>query len=86
MILGCKVGSLYILYFADFHSNLFPEGFDFIEKVKMDTKEFTQIRRDVKGIVKAKVKNSERKNKMFKKKLGGSRKRKHIRMKKALKR
>jgi len=51
----------------------------------MDTKEFTKIRRDVKGIVKAKVKNSERKNKMFKKKLGGSKQRKHIRMKKALK-
>ncbi|KAG5897302.1 hypothetical protein JTB14_011465 [Gonioctena quinquepunctata] len=63
------------------------EGFDFIEKMKLEEKtEFTKLRRNLKEIVKAKVKNNQRKNKMFKKKLGGSRKKKVIRMKKAMKR
>ncbi|XP_066249162.1 probable RNA-binding protein CG14230 [Euwallacea similis] len=63
------------------------EGQDFIEKVGSDhSKEFSKLRRDVKGIVRAKVKNTERKNKMFKKKLGGSKRRKQVRIKKALKR
>ncbi|XP_050312446.1 nucleolar protein 8 [Anthonomus grandis grandis] len=63
------------------------EGFDFIEKIRSEDKEFAKIRRDLKGIVRAKVRNNERKNKMFKKKLGGGNKRrKHVRMKKALKR
>jgi len=62
------------------------EGFDFIEKIKAENREFQKVRRDLKGIVKAKLRNNERKNKMFKKKLGGSKRRKHIRIKKALKR
>ncbi|ENN72821.1 hypothetical protein HUJ04_013388 [Dendroctonus ponderosae] len=62
------------------------EGFDFIEKMKASEKEFVSVRRQVKEIVKSKVRNNERKIKMFKNKLGGSKKRKHIRMKKALKR
>ncbi|CAG9835348.1 unnamed protein product [Diabrotica balteata] len=63
------------------------EGLDFVEKMKLDeNSEFTKLRRDLKGIVKAKVRNNLRKNKPFKKKLGGSRKKKNIRMKKAMKR
>ncbi|XP_018579304.1 probable RNA-binding protein CG14230 isoform X2 [Anoplophora glabripennis] len=63
------------------------EGVDFIEK--MSTKEdndFTKLRRDLKGIVKAKVRNNQRKNRPFKKKLGGSKKKKMLRIKRALKR
>lgn len=63
------------------------EGFDFVEKMKLEDKtEFTKLRRDLKGIVKAKVRNNLRKNRPFKKKLGGSRKKKVLRMKKAMKR
>ncbi|XP_066147811.1 probable RNA-binding protein CG14230 [Euwallacea fornicatus] len=63
------------------------EGQDFIEKIGSDhSKEFSKLRREVKGIVRAKVKNTERKTKMFKKKLGGSKRRKQVRIKKALKR
>ncbi|KAL1501096.1 hypothetical protein ABEB36_006484 [Hypothenemus hampei] len=62
------------------------EGMDFIEKIKTNVgTEFLAVRREVKGIVKAKVRNTVRKNKMFKKKLGGSKRRKHVRIKKALK-
>ncbi|CAH1109780.1 unnamed protein product [Psylliodes chrysocephalus] len=63
------------------------EGFDFVEKMRLDEKtEFTKLRRDLKEIVKAKVRNNLRKNKPFKKKLGGNRKKKVLRMKKAMKR
>ncbi|XP_056645944.1 probable RNA-binding protein CG14230 [Diorhabda sublineata] len=63
------------------------EGFDFVEKMKLENNtEFTKLRRDLKGIVKAKVRNNLRKNKPFKKKLGGSRKKKVLRIKKAMKR
>ncbi|CAG9764506.1 unnamed protein product [Ceutorhynchus assimilis] len=62
------------------------EGFDFLQKIRAEDKEFLQIRKELKGIVKAKVRNTERKNRMFKKKIGGNKRKKHIRMKKALKR
>ncbi|KAJ8970060.1 hypothetical protein NQ317_012035, partial [Molorchus minor] len=63
------------------------EGFDFIEKMRTEEKktEFSKLRRDLKEIVKAKVRNVQRKNRPFKKKLGGSKRKKMIRMKKALK-
>lgn len=64
----------------------FLEGFDFIEKIKSEEKtEFAKVRRDLKEIVKAKVRNNQSKKKPFKRKLGGSKKRKMIRIKKALK-
>ncbi|CAH0552142.1 unnamed protein product [Brassicogethes aeneus] len=63
------------------------EGFDFIEKMRLEEKgEFTKLRRDLKEIVRSKVRNNQRKDKPFRKKLGGNKKRKNIRMKKALKR
>ncbi|CAG9863184.1 unnamed protein product [Phyllotreta striolata] len=63
------------------------EGFDFLEKMQSEeTTEFKKLRRDLKEIVKAKVRNNLRKNKPFKKKLGGNRKKKVLRLKKAMKR
>lgn len=61
------------------------EGLDFIKKMELEElSDFTKLRRDLKQIVKHKVKNNQRKNKPFKKKLGGSKKR--IKIKKAMKR
>nr|XP_022911769.1 probable RNA-binding protein CG14230 [Onthophagus taurus] len=59
------------------------EGFDFIKKFDIEEADFSTVRRNIKEIVKAKVKHNQKKNKMFKKKLGGK---KLIKMKKALKR
>lgn len=62
------------------------EGFDFIEKINSEEKtEFAKVRRDLKEIVKAKVRNNQSKKKPFKRKLGGNKKRKVMRIKKALK-
>lgn len=47
-----------------------------------DKEEFIQVRRNIKEIVKAKVRNNLRKNKPFRKKLGG---RRMIKIKKAIK-
>ncbi|CAH1995183.1 unnamed protein product [Acanthoscelides obtectus] len=58
-----------------------------MEKMKTcDNEDFSNIRRSVKTIVKAKIKNNQRRNRPFKQKLGGNRKKKFIRMKKAMKR
>nr|CAH7727309.1 unnamed protein product [Callosobruchus chinensis] len=66
----------------------FSEGSDFMERMKTDdyTEDFCKVRRNVKEIVKAKIKNNQRRNRPFKQKLGGNRKKKFIRMKKAMKR
>lgn len=62
----------------------FQEGIDFIRSLEVeDSSEFSKVRRSLKEIVKAKVRNNQRKNKMFKKKLGGRKTR--IKMKKAFK-
>ncbi|KAI4466963.1 nucleolar protein 8 [Holotrichia oblita] len=61
----------------------FQEGIDFVKKFALDDRtEFKEVRRNIKEIVRAKVRNNQRKNKLFKKKLGG---RRIARMKKALK-
>lgn len=61
------------------------EGLDFIRRLEIEDKsEFVKLRRNLRGIVKTKVRNTQRKNKLFKKKLGGGKKR--IKIKKALKR
>lgn len=63
----------------------FQEGTDFIKRLGSQSDEdFLQLRRSVKGIVRAKVRNISRKNGLFKKKLGGSSKR--MKIKRALKR
>ncbi|XP_060525782.1 nucleolar protein 8 [Cylas formicarius] len=62
------------------------DGIDFIEKIKGEQKVFSKIRQELKSIVRTKIRNNEKKSKMFKKKLGSSQKKKHIRIKKALKR
>ncbi|KAJ8910786.1 hypothetical protein NQ315_015127, partial [Exocentrus adspersus] len=49
-----------------------------------DDSEFIKLRRNVKEIVRAKVRNNQRKNRPFKKKLGGNKKRKMLRIKKSL--
>lgn len=60
------------------------EGFDFIKRLEVEENtEFSKVRGKLKEIIRAKVRNNQRKNKMFKKKLGGRKKR--IKMKKALK-
>lgn len=60
------------------------EGFDFIKRLEVEeSTEFSKVRGKLKEIIRAKVRNVQRKNKMFKKKLGGRKKR--IKMKKALK-
>lgn len=65
---------------------IISEGFDFVEKMKMEDKsEFTKSRRELKEIVRSKVRNVQQKKKPFKRKLGGSKRRKDIRIKKALK-
>lgn len=71
-------------FYKSFLFNI-SEGFDFIEKIKMvDNKEFAKSRRELKEIVKIKVRNVQQKKKPFKRKLGGSKRRKDIKMKKAL--
>ncbi|CAH1163914.1 unnamed protein product [Phaedon cochleariae] len=63
------------------------EGFDFVEKMKLEEKtEFSKLRRHLKEIVKAKVRNNQKKKQPFKKKLGGSKRKKVMRLKKAMKR
>lgn len=63
----------------------FSEGLDFVKKMELEElSEFAKLRRDLKHIVKTKVKNNQRKNKPFKKKLGG--RKKMIKIKKAIKR
>ncbi|VEN34181.1 unnamed protein product [Callosobruchus maculatus] len=64
------------------------EGSDFMERIKSDgyTEDFCKVRRNVKEIVKAKIKNNQRRNRPLKQKLGGNKKKKFIRMKKAMKR
>lgn len=62
---------------------LFLEGIDFVRKFELDDKtEFKHIRRNIKEIVRAKIRNNQRKNKHIKKKLGG---RKMVKFKKAIK-
>ncbi|XP_044266050.1 probable RNA-binding protein CG14230 [Tribolium madens] len=62
------------------------EGSDFVKRLASEKKsEFSQQRRDIKDIVKAKVRNNQRKNNPFKKKIGGSKRKKMIRIKKAMK-
>lgn len=62
------------------------EGFDFIKRLQVAEQEnFNTVRRNLREIVKGKVKNNLRKNRPFKRKLGGANK-KRIQMKKALKR
>ncbi|EFA06490.1 probable RNA-binding protein CG14230 [Tribolium castaneum] len=62
------------------------EGSDFIKRLASENKsEFSQQRRDIKLIVRAKVRNNLRKNNQFKKKLGGNKRKKMIRIKKAMK-
>lgn len=66
---------------------LIAEGADFMRRIASEEKpEFMKLRRDLKEIVRAKVRNNQRKNRPFKKKLGGNRKKKMIRIKKALNR
>ncbi|KAK4884257.1 hypothetical protein RN001_000528 [Aquatica leii] len=61
------------------------EGFDFIKRLQVGEQDnFKVVRRNLKEIVRAKVKNNLRKNRPFKKKLGGNKKR--IKVKRALKR
>ncbi|RZC32688.1 RNA-binding protein, partial [Asbolus verrucosus] len=63
------------------------EGLDFMKRMMFEKKsEFMQLRKNLKYIIKAKVRNNKRRNKCFKKKLGGSKKKKILRIKKALKR
>lgn len=63
----------------------FQEGVDFIKRLGcQEDGDFLELRRNVKEVVRAKVKNVNRKNGMFKKKLGGVKKR--MKMKRALKR
>lgn len=63
----------------------FQEGLDFIKRVgSEESGDFLALRRNLKQVVRAKVRNVNRKNGMFKKKLGGGKKRRKI--KKALKR
>lgn len=53
----------------------FQEGRDFLQKAKSRSQEeFLQLRGTLKKIIRAKVKNITKKQKMFKKKLGGSKK------------
>lgn len=66
--------------------NFFLEGFEFVQRINASDTEFSKIRAEVKNIVRAKVRNNLRKNKLFKKKLGGNKLKKKIRMKKALNR
>ncbi|KAK5648978.1 hypothetical protein RI129_003870 [Pyrocoelia pectoralis] len=62
------------------------EGFDFIKRLQLGEQEnFQKVRRNLKEIVRAKVKNNLRKNRPFKRKLGGGNK-KRVQVKKALKR
>lgn len=62
----------------------FAEGLDFIKRLEVDDQDdFYKLRRNLKEIVRAKVKNNQRKNRPFKKKLGGK---KRIKVKRALKR
>lgn len=54
--------------------------------MKMEDKsEFSKSRRELKEIVRTKVRNVQQKKKPFKRKLGGNKRRKNIKMKKALK-
>lgn len=63
----------------------FIDGLDFVKKMEIEElSEFVKLRRDLKQIVRSKVKNNQRKNKPFKKKLGG--RKKMIKIKKAIKR
>lgn len=62
----------------------FQEGLDFIKRLEGEEQtDFVKMRRNLKEIVRAKVRNVKRKNVMFKKKLGGHKKR--MKIKKALK-
>lgn len=64
----------------------YQEGMDFIKRLgcQDNSNDFIELRRNVKEIVRAKVKNVNKKKGMFKKKLGGVKKR--MKIKKALKR
>lgn len=63
----------------------FQEGMDFIKRLGcQESGDFLELRRNVKEVVRAKVKNVNKKKGMFKKKLGGVKKR--MKMKRALKR
>lgn len=63
----------------------FQEGSDFIKRMgSQEGDDFLTLRRNLKEVVRAKVRNINRKNGMFKKKLGGAKKR--MRIKRALKR
>ncbi|KAB0803847.1 hypothetical protein PPYR_00817 [Photinus pyralis] len=62
------------------------EGFDFIKRLQVAKQQnFNTVRRNLREIVKGKVKNNLRKNRPFKRKLGGANK-KRIQIKKVLKR
>lgn len=50
-----------------------------------DQSEFAKSRRELKEIIKSKVRNVQQKKRPFKRKLGGSKRRRDIRIKKALK-
>lgn len=61
------------------------EGADFIKRTATLESDFSKVRQDVKYIVKTKIRNNSRKDRPFKKKLGASKRKKNIRIKKALK-
>lgn len=63
----------------------FIEGLDFVKKMELEElSEFSKLRKDLKQIVRTKVKKTQRKNTPFKKKLGG--RKKMLKIKKAMKR
>jgi hypothetical protein len=63
------------------------EGFDFIKRVSSEQKtEFVEQRKNFKNVIKTKVRNIQRKNNLFKNKLGGNKRKKILRIKKAMKR
>ncbi|KAJ3642318.1 hypothetical protein Zmor_025116 [Zophobas morio] len=65
----------------------FQDGSDFIKRVGSERNAaFVEQRRNLKHIIKAKIRNNNRKSNPFKKKLGGNKKKKNVRIKKALKR
>lgn len=68
-----------------FHFFFLAEGLDFVKRIaSAEESDFMQVRRNLKEIVRAKVRQNQRKNKPFKRKLGG--RKKMIKIRKAMKR
>ncbi|KAF2900570.1 hypothetical protein ILUMI_05612 [Ignelater luminosus] len=71
-------------FFFKYDDYRLQEGLDFVKRLEVDDQDdFHKLRRNLKEIVRAKVKNNQRKNRPFRKKLGGK---KRIKVKRALKR